>query len=1017
MAKSPKQTVTKEMRSNAVKLVLEQNMSVADAATDCNVSEENLEKWIKKAIVMQSANLRGGKGFSFENQVGAWFVLHMLAGVPPLDENLGLLQRLAFQTEWQLDDLLLTCQMNAIVHHCAISIKSNRQFTAKKAPDDFVKRCWSQFLETQDNPFSSKTDRLVNITAELPSATCDSLSALLNAARVREPAEMVRQLNNRDLSANARAMFKSFACPEDLALKYQVGTEKIPELLRCISVLPLNLEDQNSANKAHALRLGRHILETGSLQTAEELWEALIILVDKHRVDRGHIDLSVVLQALRHRFPLKDHPDYATDWKRLWADSKERWLSVPSLIGGRTRLSRTHLLQTIESAFVNHRVVVLLGEQGCGKSVAARHWAEYCTDSEPVVWLDPRILDINDLSELRDKLGLRYSWKELLTGFARPRMTVIVDGLDRLLLMRPGIITATGQLLSSLISSEQENPFRILLTCQERVWEDVQIALLQTDIAVATWAKITVPSISAEELAQLITDFPALRSLSFQDRLIPILRQPKILDLLARNTRVGKLPDFRAWAGESDVIDWIWKAEIEGKKSAGSRQRLMWQLAEELAQRFSIDVPLDVLGSVADVALDDLEADQICQSKEGRVAFNHDLWGDWARQRLLLAHEKELPAYIENKLDSPAWHRAIVLLGLDLLERQSQPARWRELMERSETLKVGGTLFSDLLLESLINAAQTTDALTQAWPQLCAEEGVWLRRLLTRFLHVATSPNPDMLEVAKLIKNVTEVQAASVNRLPKTELWGAMLRFLDAHREECADLVPSQVAEIAECWLRWTVKDMFLRHEAADLALAVAWQVLREQQHRRVKHSSGWRYKYGDSQSIAQKAYVATLQAVGDRPNEVIDFALCACGRREPTELPSFEPKSDEPEFQRPPPPPEFEAALHYVSPWKEYEIKIPAWEDGPCWSVDDNFRKICFSRFGLFKLIVLNPEKAAEIILALLIRNGGRRLPEHEFGGLKYGFELTADVTHPHPKKRIISGWIKKKQSSTRTT
>lgn len=639
-------------------------------------------KKINRKIVIQSANLTGGKGFSFENQVGAWFLVHMLAGVPPLDEVLGTLKRLAFQTEpdgWLLDDLLLTCKMGDITHHCAISIKSDRQFTAKKAPEDFVERCWLQFLETKNNPFSSETDRLVNITAELPATTRDSLFSVLQAATVRDPAEMVKQLANGDLSVNARAMFDSFACPTSLAKKYQVSDEKIPELLRCVSVRSLNLEDPNSTDKAHALKLCRQILKTEDLQTAIELWEAIVLLVDRHRVDRGHIDLSVVLQALRHRFTLKDHPDFAADWNRLWTDSKERWLSVIDAIGGKTHFSRNYLLQTIESEFVSHQVVVLLGEQGGGKSVAARHWAEHRAKSEPVIWLDPRILEINDLSELRDRLRLNHPWRELVTGFTRPRMTVILDGLDRLLLLQPETITVTGQLLNTLVNAELDSPFQVLLTCQERVWEEVQIALLQTGLPVTTWPEIVVQPVSAEELSTLITDFPALQSLSFQDRLVPILHQPKILDLLVRNTRVGKLPNFRTWAGESDVIDWIWKAEIEGKKPAASRQRLMWQLSEELAQRLSVNVPLDVLGDVADVALDNLVVDQVCQCKDGRVSFGHDLWGDWARQRLLLAHENELPVFLEKRLDNPAWHRATVLLGLDLLERRSKPEHWLDL--------------------------------------------------------------------------------------------------------------------------------------------------------------------------------------------------------------------------------------------------------------------------------------------------------------------------------------------------
>ncbi|WP_442498147.1 transposase [Methylobacter sp. sgz302048] len=990
MARAPRQVFKKKDRVSAIKLVLEQNVSITEVAQQFNIPEKTLEIWIKKATATQSANLTGGKGFSLESQVGAWFLIHMLAGVPPLDENLGSLKRLAFQTGpdgWQLDDLLLTCQMKDTIHRCAISIKSNRQFTAQKAPKDFVERCWSQFLEIKDNPFSPETDRLVNITAELPSVTRDSLFSLLKAARVRDPAEMVKQLANGDLSVNARAMFQSFACPTDLASKYQIGAEKIPELLRCVSVRSLNLEDPNSTDKAHALGLCRQILKTGDLQTATELWEALVSLVDRHRVDRGHIDLPVVLQALRHRFPFKDHPNYADDWNRLWTDSKERWQSVIDVIGGKTRLPRNHLLQTIEEKFSNHRVVVLLGEQGGGKSVTARHWAEHRSKNEPVLWLDPRTFEINDLSELRDRLRLNHSWRELIDGLTRPRMTVILDGLDRLLLLQPETITVTGQLLNTLVDTEKESPFQILLACQERAWEEVQIALLQTGLPVTAWPEITVQPVSTEELLSLIADFPALRALSFQDRLIAILRQPKILDLLARNTEVGKLPNFRAWAGESDVIDWIWKAEIEGKKPATSRQRLMWQLAEELAKRLSVDVPIDVFGDVADVALDNLNTDRICQCKNGRVSFSHDLWGDWARQRLLLAHEPELLEYLEKRLDSPAWHRAIVLLGLDLLERQSKPERWHELMGRSDTLENGGTLFCDLFLESLIHAAQTTDALTQAWPQLCAEEGIWLRRLLIRFLHVATSPNPIMLEYVKSNKGLSEALAATINRIPKPELWGAMLKFLNAHRDECADLAPLQVAEIAERWLCWTVTDMPLRKEAADLALAVAWSTLRDQQHWRSRHYSSRRYTRGDSKAITQKAYFAALQAVRERLDEVIDFALCACGRSKPTE-----PLPPDLKFEAPAPPlpPELEAALNYVSPWKKFEIEIPAWTDGPRWPVDDHFRNVCLHQFGLLRLIALSPERAAEIILALIIREGGTRLPENDFESLHFDFELT---------------------------
>ncbi|QFY44848.1 hypothetical protein F6R98_21260 [Candidatus Methylospira mobilis] len=529
----------------------------------------------------------------------------------------------------------------------------------------------------------------------------------------------------------------------------------------------------------------------------------------------------------------------------------------------------------------------------------------------------------------------------------------------------------------------------MLLTCQEQAWGDVQVALLQTGLPVTTWATVLVPQVSTEELSTLINNFPALRSLSFQDHLIPILRQPKILDLLARNSEAGKLPSVRVWAGEPDVIDWIWKAAIESKKPATARQRLLWQLADKQAQQLSVDVALDELSDVADIALDDLEADRICQCKEGRVSFTHDLWGDWSRQRLLLAHEKELPAFIETQLDNPVWHRAIVLLGLDLLERRVKPERWRELLEQSKSLENGESQFCDLLLEALIRAAQTTDALAQAWSQLCDQDGLWLRRLLTRFLHLATSPNPEMLEYARSREGLSETWASSVNRKPKPALWGAMLRFLDAHRETCTDLAPLQTAEVAECWVRWTATDTPLRKQAADLALAVAWQTLRYRQHWHLRHYSSNRYSHSDSEATAKKAYSAVLLAIDVCADLVIDVALCACGRREPTE--PFPPISepDEPEFQPRPIPPEFEAALNFVPPWRKYEIEIPAWQDGPRWPIDCVFREICWKSFEFLRFIVLKPDIAAEITLALVIKKGGTRLPESDYQSTHYDFEL----------------------------
>jgi len=85
--------------------------------------------------------LTGGGGFTFEDQVGAYFLTCLLTGLSPLDLRLGTLSRVDFQTSadgWLLDDILLTLTTQTEKRRCAFSIKSNQQFTRSAAPSDFV---------------------------------------------------------------------------------------------------------------------------------------------------------------------------------------------------------------------------------------------------------------------------------------------------------------------------------------------------------------------------------------------------------------------------------------------------------------------------------------------------------------------------------------------------------------------------------------------------------------------------------------------------------------------------------------------------------------------------------------------------------------------------------------------------------------------------------------------------------------------------------------------------------------
>ena len=124
--------------------------------------------------------LTSGRGFDFEDLVGAWLATYMLSSSHFLPNEPVLIKSIHFQvgnTGWNFDDILVEFIDDVKELLLALSIKSNKQFTAKKAPKDLVEDLWSQHLS--DSPFDYHNHCLGIITSTLSGAAKDSLTSLL----------------------------------------------------------------------------------------------------------------------------------------------------------------------------------------------------------------------------------------------------------------------------------------------------------------------------------------------------------------------------------------------------------------------------------------------------------------------------------------------------------------------------------------------------------------------------------------------------------------------------------------------------------------------------------------------------------------------------------------------------------------------------------------------------------------------------------------------------------------------
>jgi hypothetical protein len=165
--------------------------------------------------------VNAGGGFSFEDKTVAYLLACLLDDKPPLDSNLGTIERLDFQVRvdgWHLDDVLITLNANDTRRRCAMSVKSNQQFTKDAAPGEFVTAAWEIFLDPGRMNFDRTHDLLGIATAPLDAEFHSQLHELLSWARVQRSGDLPGRVAEKGYGNKLkRSLLKSFACPAGLA--------------------------------------------------------------------------------------------------------------------------------------------------------------------------------------------------------------------------------------------------------------------------------------------------------------------------------------------------------------------------------------------------------------------------------------------------------------------------------------------------------------------------------------------------------------------------------------------------------------------------------------------------------------------------------------------------------------------------------------------------------------------------------------------------------------------------------
>lgn len=894
-----------------------------------------------------------GEGFGNEDAVGAQAVLCLLAQRQYLDAALGSPTAVRFQTgklEWTLDDLLVESRSSLGVHRAAVSIKLNEPVKTTGFPKDFVHRCWQLALEPGSSGFDPNLDRLVLASSQPTIAVQTALSHLLKFAD-GDPDAYAGDLG----SALGETLFRSFACPADLAAVHK-ERPPVARLLAAVRVLTFDFRVPNSSSQKDCLALCRGVVEGGAAEDADRLWTELQQYVKELRPARAKVTFELVLRRLR----LKGHrlliaPDYRPAWDHLTSLSARNLSDIRDVIGDKVHLERPQLQEDLRSTVARGRVTVLLGRSGVGKSAALKALVASSTADRPSFFLTAE--DVKRLETHPLEAGVRYPLSKLPATQTAADAVLVLDGLDRL--FEDAAITAVRRLIQALRLHSKDTQWRLVVSCQPLEWERVVATLPE----IPECTPFDLRPLGGPELTDLLAQAPELAPLLSMTK-GPLLFTLKALDLVVRS-RTKPSP---AWVGDADALTAWWAAVIGSDPQALSLERSATRIGRMQAETRNRFVAMETPDSGDVDALRTLQRHAIVTVKDGLVSFEHPLIGDYARARylkgLLLTEDSTLQRY----LDRPEWRSALQMLAAMHLEASARTGTHEEVTRL--LTRIPGDIGIDLVCDAAVSASYSDRVLPALDPHLSAVG--FLHRLLLRVWANVTSPVGLQPSFAKGFSLRERLWWDAEARVPVEPLWKPVIKWLLTHRAAIRSADPLTFASIANAGLDWAQRvglDVPLQDELAGAILDIASDFRED------------RFRRGVDEMVLQRLFMTALLGARFHPGRFEKLARELSGLVVPPVNPATTAKADVTDAD---PPPWFAGDGRASKPWP----------DGPVTRPHRTFREAVLSPYGAYELAKLDPKLAQTLFLALLITPPGR---PHSYSG-RDDLQIEGDEDGPPP-------------------
>ncbi len=734
---------------------------------------------------------RGGAGVYIEGELGAFYLLAMLADTEPRGLPGACLNSVAYQGAdrgFPLDDLILHGTTNA--GEMVLQVQSKRTITFAAQDTAFREVC-RQIASSAVNNEEDAAQLMAVATQRTSHAISGPYQDVLEWACVAENGkDFFKRLETKGVAGKKmRAFGKTFrgnlvdaGVPDE--------DEELWNIIRRFQILEFDFESSSPLARTHALMLAGMALAPEDATRTRALWKALIAISIEAAKSGG----SLTREDIRSRlldlgFKLSGDRNFAGARAKVAELSRQALLNIGTSVAG-VSLPRTKAVEELNSALDVNRLVQIRGDAGVGKSAVLRTLARRVAREAHAIVLDPLNTPEGAWSALALQLNINSTAKDFLSDLAAcGGGTLFIDGLE--MFASPSRQRVVNDLLREIATVDG---FAVVVTTRSDFGADGDDWLAEDAVsALGAPAIVTVSELEDEEVETLVEQAPQLRAL-----LAPGHPAASISRNLYRLARLMKVPASATIRTEAALAESWWKSgDYAPPECRRSAQRLIADLAgEAIAGRDFIQLRGDSLARQHLV-----HSQSLREIRWDRLGFYHDVLRDWA----VGARLAEDPATMA-KLDlsvpaSPRVARGIEFAARFALENETDCEKWLDLLGNLSPEVAHGSWRRNALL-AIVRSELSPALLERCTVSLLAGDGELLHELTAAIVAVETESS------AKLFKDIPfkDLDEASVPltlrfAATSSSLW--LLQWCIRHAAEVPVRAIAPVVQLVEVTFYW----------------------------------------------------------------------------------------------------------------------------------------------------------------------------------------------------------------------